>query len=115
MASKAEVAIISEAERPKRAVFRRNLEGVRLEKLRTLKVSRSAYRGVMNGVRDHIEELVIDPGNKEAVKVEKSSFDKTFINCSKCCQDFKDNLCSGEEIEHRQVAQEYNNVNERRT
>ena len=54
---------------------------------------------------------MIDPSNKEAVKVEKSSFDKTFINYSKCCQDFKDNLCSEEEIKHRQVAQEYNNVN----
>ena len=102
MASEAELAKLSEAERPKRTVLRRNLEGVRLEKLRTLKARCSAYRCGMNRVRSRIEELMIDPDNKDAVKVEKSSFDKTFINYSKCCQDFKDNLSSGEEIEQRQ-------------
>mgnify|MGYP002803521340 FL=1 len=57
--------------RRRRVAVRRNLEGARQEKLRALKASRSAYRGVMNRVTRRIQELMTDQTNKEVVKVEK--------------------------------------------
>ena len=110
MASEPQGSKVCEANRPRRTAVRKNLEGARQEKLRALKASRSAYRGVLKRVTGRIEELMADPTNKEIIKVEKMSLDKTFRNYTKCCDDFKDVLTPDEEVRYREVVLEYDGV-----
>ena len=71
MESESEIEEVNVAERQRRSVVKRNEEGIRLERLRKLKVSLSAYRGAIKRVRGRIEELMKVPTNKEAVEVKR--------------------------------------------
>ena len=99
MESESEIEEVNVVERQRRSVVKRNEEGIRLERLRMLKVSWSAYHGAIKRVRGRIEELMKVPTNKEAVEVERKSLHRTFVCYSKCCKDFIENLLLGEENE----------------
>jgi hypothetical protein len=109
MASESDMAV-NEAERPSRTRLSLNIDGAREEKLRSLKASNSAYRGVITRVQNRIEQLMTDRSNYEEVQVEKASLDKTFMSYSKCCHDIKDCLYEDEVTELREIAKGYTNV-----
>ena len=103
--------MIDEAERPSRVRSNRNMQdGIREEKLRSLKASSSAYRGAFTRIQNRIEQLMSEGGSYEEVQVEKASLDKTFISYSKCCQDIKDCLYDDEVTELCDIANKYTNV-----
>ena len=62
MESESKVVEPDNVDRPKLVVMGRSGdESIRLEKLRILRTSRSAYRGAINRIKGRIEELMRDP------------------------------------------------------
>lgn len=80
MEPKSKIVEPNDGERPRRVVVSRSgNEGIRLEKLRMLRTSRSAYRGATNRVKGRIEELMRDTTNREAIELGKASLHITYI------------------------------------
>ena len=111
MESESKVAEPDNVERPRRVIVSRSGdEGIRLEKLRMLRTSRSAYRGAINRIKGRTEGLMRDPTNREAIELEKASLHRTFIEYSKYSEDFIENLLPEEEFDRLEVANEYDSV-----
>ncbi len=86
-------------DRPRRDVVRRDLEGARLERLRSLRLSRAGYLGAMQRKHKSIDQLLLDPANLEAVAAERNSTNKIFTDYTKCCQDYRASLTENEVVE----------------
>ena len=74
----------------------RELEGARVEKLRSLRISHAGYLGAMNRSQKLIEQLLLDPENCDAVVTERASGNKVFNDYIKCCQDYRACLSANE-------------------
>ena len=61
----------SQPDRPRRNVVVRELEGARLEKLRSLRLSRAGYLGATNRSPRSIEQFLSDPANCKAVAAQR--------------------------------------------
>ncbi len=101
-------------DRPRRDVVRRDLEGARLERLRSLRLSRAGYLGAMQRKHKSIDQLLLDPANLEAVAAERNSTNKIFTDYTKCCQDYRASLTENEVVELEEMLAEYNSVSRNR-
>jgi hypothetical protein len=104
----------SDIGRPRRNVVPREVEGVRLEKLRALRNSRAGYLGAMNRSQKHIELLLMDCANYEAVLEGRISVNKIFNDYTKCCQNYEACLNSDETVEYNIMKDEYTSVSKNR-
>ena len=104
----------SDVGRPRRNVVPREVEGVRLERLRTLRNSRAGYLGAMNRSQKDIELLLMDFANYEAVLEGRNSVNKIFNDYTKCCQDYEACLNSDETVEYNIMKDEYTSVSKNR-
>lgn len=102
--------IDSQTGRTRRNVVFRELEGVRLEKLRSLRLSRAGYLGAMNRSHRLIEQLLLEPANNKAVIDERTSSNKIFNDYTKCCQEYRACLNENEVVECNEMLAEYNSV-----
>ena len=112
--SNREEDVVSLPGRPRRNVVVRELEGARLEKLRSLRLSRAGYLGAMNRSQRLIEQLLLDPANYEVVAAERISANKIFDDYTKCCQDFRASLYENETAKFEEMLEENSSVSRNR-